>query len=215
MLLDEIEKAHPDIYNLLLQILDDGRLTDSEGRRADFRNAIIIMTSNVGSREAKTFARSVGFEGLTDGQERSEGIVRKALERTFSPEFLGRLDGAIAFEPLSEESLVEIVSLELKPIVARLATSGYGLVLSPEVKRFVALDEASRQLGARPVRHRLQQLIEDPCVEYILEEKLHPGETFSVSLGEDGGLVYTIRPTTTEQAAPTRPARSTRKSKKA
>lgn len=215
VLLDEIEKAHPDIYNLLLQILDDGRLTDSEGRRADFRNAIIIMTSNVGSREAKAFARSVGFEGLTDGQERSEGIVRKALERTFSPEFLGRLDGAIAFEPLSEESLVEIVSLELKPIAERLATSGYGLVLSPEAKRFVALDEASRQLGARPVRHRLQQLIEDPCVEHILEEKLHPGETFSVSLGEDGGLVYTIRPTTTEQAAPTHPARSTRKSKKA
>ena len=215
VLLDEIEKAHPDIYNLLLQILDDGRLTDSEGRRADFRNAIIIMTSNVGSREAKTFARSVGFAGLTDGQERSEGIVRKAMERTFSPEFLGRLDGAIAFEPLSEESLVEIVSLELKPIAERLAASGYGLVLSPEACRFIALDEASRQLGARPVRHRLQQLIEDPCVEHILEEKLHPGETFSVSLGEDGGLVYRIQPTTTEQAAPTRPARSTRKSKKA
>ncbi len=147
VLLDEIEKAHPDIYNLLLQLLDDGRLTDSEGRTADFRNTIVIMTSNVGSREAKAFARSAGFAGLTDGQERSEGIVRKALERTFSPEFLGRLDGTIAFEPLSEESLVEIVSLELKPIAARLAASGYGLELSPEVKRFVALDEASRQLG--------------------------------------------------------------------
>lgn len=213
VLLDELEKAHPDIYNLLLQLLDDGRLTDSEGRTADFRNTIVIMTSNVGSREAKAFARSAGFSGLTDGQERSEGIVRKALERTFSPEFLGRLDGTIAFEPLSEESLVEIVSLELKPIAARLAASGYGLELSPEVKRFVALDEASRQLGARPVRHRLQQLIEDPCVEHILEGKLHAGETFSVELGEDGTLVYGIRPTT-EQAKPTAPASSSRKTKK-
>ena len=213
VLLDEIEKAHPDIYNLLLQLLDDGRLTDSEGRTADFRNTIVIMTSNVGSREAKAFARSVGFSGLTDGQERSEGIVRKAMERTFSPEFLGRLDGTIAFEPLSEESLVEIVSLELKPIAARLAASGYGLELSPEVKRFVALDEASRQLGARPVRHRLQQLIEDPCVEHILEGKLHAGESFSVELGEDGTLVYGIRPTT-EQAKPAAPASSSRKTKK-
>ena len=197
VLLDELEKAHPDIYNLLLQLLDDGRLTDSEGRTADFRNTIVIMTSNVGSREAKAFARSVGFSGLTDGQERSEGIVRKALERTFSPEFLGRLDGTIACELLSEESLVEIDSLEH----------------SSEVKRFVALDEASRQLGARPVRHRLQQLIEDPCVEHILEGKLHAGETFSVELGEDGTLVYGIRPTT-EQAKPTAPASSSRKTKK-
>lgn len=213
VLLDEIEKAHPDIYNLLLQLLDDGRLTDSEGRTADFRNTIVIMTSNVGSREAKAFARSVGFSGLTDGQERSEGIVRKALERTFSPEFLGRLDGTIAFEPLSEESLVEIVSLELKPIAARLAASGYGLELTPEVKCFVALDEASRQLGARPVRHRLQQLIEDPCVEHILEGKLHAGETFSVELGKDGTLVYGIRPTT-EQAKSAAPASSSCKTKK-
>lgn len=213
VLLDEIEKAHPDIYNLLLQLLDDGRLTDSEGRTADFRNTIVIMTSNVGSREAKAFARSAGFSGLTDGQERSEGIVRKALERTFSPEFLGRLDGTIAFEPLSEESLVEIVSLELKPIAARLAASGYGLELSTEAKRFVALDEASRQLGARPVRHRLQQLIEDPCVEHILEGKLHAGETFAVELGEDGALVYGVRPTT-EQAKPAAPASFSRKTKK-
>ena len=211
VLLDELETAPPDIYTLLLQLLDDGRLTDSEGRTADFRNTIVIMTSNVGSREAKAFARSVGFSGLTDGQERSEGIVRKALERTFSPEFLGRLDGT--FEPLSEESLVEIVSLELKPIAARLAASGYGLELSPEVKRFVALDEASRQLGARPVRHRLQQLIEDPCVEHILEGKLHAGETFSVELGKDGTLVYGIRPTA-EQAKPAAPASSSRKTKK-
>lgn len=213
VLLDEIEKAHPDIYNLLLQLLDDGRLTDSEGRTADFRNTIVIMTSNVGSREAKAFARSVGFSGLTDGQERSEGIVRKAMERTFSPEFLGRLDGTIAFEPLSEESLVQIVSLELEPIAARLAASGYALELSSEAKRFVALDEASRQLGARPVRHRLQQLIEDPCVEHILEDKLHIGETFSVELGEEGTLVYSIRPTT-EQAKPAAPASSSRKTKK-
>ena len=213
VLLDEIEKAHPDIYNLLLQLLDDGRLTDSEGRTADFRNTIVIMTSNVGSREAKSFARSAGFAGLTDGQERSEGIVRKAMERTFSPEFLGRLDGTIAFEPLSEESLVEIVSLELEPIATRLAASGYALELSSEAKRFVALDEASRQLGARPVRHRLQQLIEDPCVEHILEDKLHIGEIFSVELGEEGTLVYSIRPAT-EQAKPAVPANSSRKTKK-
>ena len=215
VLLDEIEKAHPDIYNLLLQVLDDGRLTDSEGRTADFRNTIIIMTSNVGSREAKDFARSVGFSGLSNGQERSEGIVRKALERTFSPEFLGRLDGTVAFESLSDESLLQIVSLELKPIVERLAASGYGLTLTEEAKRFVGIDEAHRALGARLVRRRLQQLVEDPCVEHILEEKLHAGETFVVSLGKDGELVYTIQPSrTADSPTQAKKALATLKSKK-
>ena len=215
VLLDEIEKAHPDIYNLLLQVLDDGRLTDSEGRTADFRNTIIIMTSNVGSREAKDFARSVGFSGLSNGQERSEGIVRKALERTFSPEFLGRLDGTVAFESLSDESLLQIVSLELKPIVERLAASGYGLTLTEEAKRFVGIDEAHRGLGARLVRRRLQQLVEDPCVEHILEEKLHAGETFAVSLGKDGELAYTIQPSrTADSPTQAKKAPATLKSKK-
>ena len=156
VLFDEIEKAHPDVFNVLLQVLDDGRLTDNKGRLVNFKNTIIIMTSNVGSREAKDFARSVGFSGLSNGQERSEGIVRKALERTFSPEFLGRLDGTVAFESLSDESLLQIVSLELKPIVERLAASGYGLTLTEEAKRFVGIDEAHRALGARLVRRRLR-----------------------------------------------------------
>jgi len=215
VLFDEIEKAHPDVFNVLLQVLDDGRLTDNKGRLVNFKNTIIIMTSNVGSREAKDFARSVGFSGLSNGQERSEGIVRKALERTFSPEFLGRLDGTVAFESLSDESLLQIVSLELKPIVERLAASGYGLTLTEEAKRFVGIDEAHRALGARLVRRRLQQLVEDPCVEHILEEKLHAGETFAVSLGKDGELVYTIQPSRTADA-PTRAKKSpaTLKSKK-
>ena len=173
------------------------------------------MTSNVGSREAKDFARSVGFSGLSNGQERSEGIVRKALERTFSPEFLGRLDGTVAFESLSDESLLQIVSLELKPIVERLAASGYGLTLTEEAKRFVGIDEAHRALGARLVRRRLQQLVEDPCVEHILEEKLHVGETFAVSLGKGGELVYTIQPSRTgDSPTQAKKAPATLKSKK-
>lgn len=193
VLLDEIEKAHPDIYNILLQVLDDGRLTDTEGRTVDFRNTIIIMTSNVGSREAKAFARGIGFSTERDESVRREGIVRKALERTFSPEFLGRLDETVAFDSLSDESLTKITELELSPITDRLSSSLYQLVISDEAKRYLALDESHRTMGARPLRRRLQQLVEDKCVELILDGQLLPGGTLEVGLSPRGELTYSVQ----------------------
>ena len=193
VLLDEIEKAHPDIYNILLQVLDDGRLTDTEGRTVDFRNTIIIMTSNVGSREAKAFARGIGFSTERDESVRREGIVRKALERTFSPEFLGRLDETVAFDSLSDESLTKITELELSPIADRLSSSLYQLVISDEAKRYLALDESHRTMGARPLRRRLQQLVEDKCVELILDGQLLPGGTLEVGLSPRGELTYSVQ----------------------
>ena len=193
VLLDEIEKAHPDIYNILLQVLDDGRLTDTEGRTVDFRNTIIIMTSNVGSREAKAFARGIGFSTERDESVRREGIVRKALERTFSPEFLGRLDETVAFDSLSDESLTKITELELSPIADRLSSSLYQLVISDEAKRYLALDKSHRTMGARPLRRRLQQLVEDKCVELILDGQLLPGGTLEVGLSPRGELTYSVQ----------------------
>lgn len=206
VLLDEIEKAHPDIYNILLQVLDDGRLTDTEGRTVDFRNTIIIMTSNVGSREAKAFARGIGFSTERDESSRRNGIVRKALERTFSPEFLGRLDEIVAFDSLSDESLSKITELELAPIAQRLLASGYKLTLSDEAKRYLALDESHRTMGARPLRRRLQQLVEDKCVELILDGQLQPGGTLEVSLSLRGELAYTIL--APEAPTPSKPKKS-------
>ena len=172
VLLDEIEKAHPDTYNILLQVFEDGRLTDTEGNVVDFRNTIVIMTSNVGSRQAQDFARGVGFAELSDEATRSEGIIRKALQRTFSPEFLNRLDEVIAFEPLSEQ--------------------GYNVKVSPEACRVLALRDNDRTMGARPIRRTLQHTVEDKLLSYILEGKLNEGEILSIALGRDKMLRYSV-----------------------
>ena len=192
VLLDEIEKAHPDTYNILLQVFEDGRLTDTEGNVVDFRNTIVIMTSNVGSRQAQDFARGVGFAELSDEATRSEGIIRKALQRTFSPEFLNRLDEVIAFEPLSDEALVRILELELAQLKDRVTQQGYNVKVSPEACRVLALRDNDRTMGARPIRRTLQHTVEDKLLSYILEGKLNEGETLSIALGRDKMLRYSV-----------------------
>lgn len=192
ILLDEIEKAHPDVYNILLQLLDEGRLTDGEGRTVDFRHTLIILTSNVGSREAKSFARSVGFAGLSESEERSEGIVRKALERTFSPEFLGRLDEVIAFNSLGIEALEQIVTLELRPIQERLSQASYTLRVQPRALHLLAQADEAKTKGARFIRRRLQTLVEDRCVEAILAGRLTKEQVLTLDASSSGELTERI-----------------------
>ena len=193
VLLDEIEKAHPDTYNILLQVFEDGRLTDTEGNVVDFRNTIVIMTSNVGSRQAQAFARGVGFAGLSDEAERSERISRQALQRTFSPEFLNRLDEIIAFEPLSDEALVRIFELELTQLRERVSQQGYRVTVSPEARRFLALRELDRAMGARPLRRTLQHAVENQLLNHILDGSLAVGDNLSITLGRNQSLRYAVQ----------------------
>lgn len=217
VLLDEIEKAHPDIYNILLQLLDDGRLTDSEGRTVDFTSTIIIMTSNVGSRQAATFARNAGFEGVIDETVRHKSIIRKEMERTFSPEFLGRLDGVVTFSPLSTESLEQIIQLELKPIKERIATAGYALEVTEAALRAIYQSKDMQGKGARPLRQGLQSAVEDKALDYILSGDLLVGDRFLVDYS-DGDYVYRVERSEAQPAEPEedhspRRTRTTRTSK--
>lgn len=190
VLLDEIEKAHPDIFNLLLQVFDEGRLTDSNGRQVDFRNTILIMTSNIGSREIKEFGQGVGFNtpslaaGLASG-ERARAIIEKALGKTFTPEFLNRVDEQILFSALDKESIFKIIDIELKELYDRLAAAGYTMVLDPEAKRFVAEKGFDPQYGARPLKRSIQRYLEDPLSEAIIKMQLPSGAAFHVGLNEE------------------------------
>lgn len=188
VLFDEIEKAHPEVYNLLLQILDEGTLTDSEGRRVDFRNTIVILTSNVGSREAKSFAHGVGFypEGVA---ERKQGIMRRALEKTFSPEFLNRLDEIVEFASLDEAALRRIVEVELRPLSERIARAGYALELDDLAKDAIAALGYDPSYGARPLRRVLQREVEDRLTDLILSGELSPGDTLRLTADTEGQLI--------------------------
>lgn len=176
VLFDEIEKAHPDIFNILLQVLDDGVLTDSEGRKVDFSNTVIIITSNVGSRQVKDFGRGIGYYRDHEAGQRKSNIVRKALERSFSPEFLNRLDEIVEFEPLSLETLRQIVDLEFHQIDMRIRALGYQLELSDGAKDVLVRKGYHADWGARPLRRVLQQEIEDKLTDLILEEQLQQGQ---------------------------------------
>ena len=168
VLLDEIEKAHPDVFNLLLQVLDEGRLTDSLGRRIDFKNTILIMTSNVGSRQLKDFGNGVGFNTENVSKEQSRGVISKALNRAFSPEFLNRVDDIIMFDPLEKESIDKIIDIELRDFTNRLQIIGFKLNLSPEAKNFIAGKGYDRNFGARPLKRAIQKYLEDELAEMIL-----------------------------------------------
>ena len=189
VLLDEVEKAHPDALNILLQVMDDGRLTDSLGRTIDFRNTVLIMTSNAGSKQLKDFGRGVGF-GVADeteaGKEQQRAIVRKALDKLFTPEFLNRIDEIITFDPLSMESILSIVDNELKPLSQRLLALGYDLDITPEAKRFLAEKGYDKQYGARPLRRAIQTHIEDALTLLIMDGKAQKGETIQATT-VDGG----------------------------
>jgi ATP-dependent Clp protease ATP-binding subunit ClpC len=185
VLLDEIEKAHPDIFNILLQVFDEGHLTDGLGRRIDFKNTIIIMTSNAGTRQLKEFGKGIGFSLESDqlsDSERSRSVIQKALTRTFSPEFLNRVDDVIMFDQLNKDAILEIIDLELAGLFKRVEGLGYRLQLTPEAKDFVASKGYDVQFGARPLKRAIQKYVEDEMVDIIMRSSLEPGDlvTFNV-----------------------------------
>ncbi|MDE7402616.1 MAG: ATP-dependent Clp protease ATP-binding subunit [Muribaculaceae bacterium] len=188
VLLDEIEKAHPDVFNLLLQVMDEGRLTDSLGRRIDFKNTIIIMTSNVGSRQLKDFGGGVGFTSGTVSKDQAQGVISKALNRAFSPEFLNRVDDIIMFDQLDKEAIFSIIDIELSDFLKRVEKLGYRLDMSTEAKNFIAGKGYDKQFGARPLKRSIQKYLEDELAEMML------------ALGAEGKIGGTIKVSYTDGA---------------
>ena len=172
VLFDEIEKAHPDIFNVLLQVMDEGRLTDRQGHIVDFKNTIIILTSNVGTRQLSEFGAGIGFGADTLDDKASERMLTKALQRTFPPEFVNRLDDIIVFHPLNDEALAQILWLELRPLQARLEAMGYHLELSEETRNEILRLARDKQFGARPLKRAIQTLIEDPLTDKMLSGEI-------------------------------------------
>ncbi|NDW10769.1 ATP-dependent Clp protease ATP-binding subunit [Dysgonomonas sp. 520] len=188
VLLDEIEKAHPDVFNLLLQVLDEGHLTDSLGRKVDFKNTILIMTSNVGTRQLKDFGRGVGFSTDTSStgmKEHSRSVLQKALNKTFAPEFLNRVDDIIIFDQLSKESINKIVDIELTDFYKRIADLGYTLEIDDEAKQFLSDKGYDVQFGARPLKRAIQNYLEDEIAEFVLAGTLKEGDVIEVSLDKE------------------------------
>ena len=189
VLLDEIEKAHSDVFNILLQVMDDGRLTDSYGRTVDFRNTVIIMTSNVGSRQLKDFGNEIGFStsSASDSKKMSQGLIQKALNKQFSPEFINRIDEIITFDQLDFDSIKTIFGLELQGLRGRIESLGYKFELEDDAVDFIARKGYDKQYGARPLRRAIQTYIEDPVSEMIVEELISEGDTILLHL--DGNNV--------------------------
>jgi ATP-dependent Clp protease ATP-binding subunit ClpC len=187
ILLDEIEKAHPDVFNLLLQALDDGQITDSLGRRIDFRNTIIIMTSNVGARQLQDFGGGVGFQtpSNSDKEETAKVVIQNALRKAFAPEFLNRIDDVVVFNPLKIEHITEIIDIELKYLVNRVQENGYEMTITDEAKKFVAEKGFDEKYGARPLKRAIQKYVEDPLAEEIINSKIAEGDTINISLNEE------------------------------
>ena len=187
VLLDEIEKAHTDVFNLLLQVMDEGRLTDSYGRTVDFRNTVIIMTSNVGTRELKDFGAGIGFakDERAGDKKYSRDVIQKALNKRFAPEFLNRVDEIINFDQLGKEAIIDIVDLELVQIVKRVTELGYSIELTAEAKNFLANKGYDIQYGARPLKRALQNYVEDEISGLLLDGELQPGDTIYVTAGEE------------------------------
>lgn len=187
VLLDEIEKAHPDVFNILLQVMDDGRLTDSNGRTVDFRNTVVIMTSNVGTRQLKDFGRGVGFSSMAgmDDKQVSRSVIQKALNKQFSPEFLNRIDEIITFDQLDLDAITRIIDIELEGLYQRIEALGYKLSINDDAKKFIAEKGYDKQFGARPLRRAIQQHLEDGISEMIVETTLQPGCSINAYLDEE------------------------------
>ncbi|MFC4818212.1 MULTISPECIES: ATP-dependent Clp protease ATP-binding subunit [unclassified Flavobacterium] len=188
VLLDEIEKAHPDVFNMMLQVLDDGYLTDSLGRKIDFRNTIIIMTSNVGARQLKDFGQGVGFgtaAKVAQADDNSKSIIENALKKAFAPEFLNRIDDVIVFNVLEKEDIDLIIEIELKKLYGRVKDLGYNLRLSDEAKAFIAEKGFDKQFGARPLKRAIQKYVEDALAEEIITSKIHDGDIIEMDLDPD------------------------------
>jgi ATP-dependent Clp protease ATP-binding subunit ClpC len=204
VLLDEIEKAHPDIFNILLQVLDDGQLTDGLGRKVDFKNTLIIMTSNIGARQLKDFGAGVGFTTTAKAinqEDTNRGVIEKALKRTFSPEFLNRIDDVIIFNSLEEKHIAMIIDIIMKDVMKRLNNLGFIMTLTDAAKKFIAEKGYDQQFGARPLHRAIQKYLEDPLAEEILTHRIKSGDTVTADYAEaDAKIVFKIdHPTPTKE----------------
>src|SRR3569833_552528 len=192
VLLDEIEKAHPDIFNILLQVLDDGQLTDGLGRKVDFKNTLIIMTSNIGARQLKDFGEGVGFataSRIQNQEENNKAVIEKALKRTFSPEFLNRVDDVVVFNSLTKEHIFEIIDILMRGVLKRLVNLGFTLELTPEAKEFIADKGYDSQFGARPLHRAIQKYLEDPLAEEILSMNVKNGDVLIADYDKENGKI--------------------------
>jgi ATP-dependent Clp protease ATP-binding subunit ClpC len=188
VLFDEIEKAHPDVFNMLLQILDEGHITDSLGRRIDFRNTILIMTSNIGSRQLKDFGAGVGFGTASKNSQvdqNAKSVIENALKKSFAPEFLNRIDDVVIFNPLEIEDIHLIIDIELSKLSKRIDDLGYKLVLTKEAKDYIAEKGFDKQYGARPLKRAIQKYVEDALAEEIVTSKLKEGDSIFMELDKD------------------------------
>lgn len=192
VLLDEIEKAHSDVFNMLLQVMDEGRLTDSLGRKVDFKNTIIIMTSNIGSREVKDFNGGIGFNSIETSRNYSEGLIRKALNRQFSPEFLNRIDDIIMFEQLDKEAMKEIIDIELSSFFKRTQELGYTLKITDEVKSFLIDKGYDKNFGARPLKRAIQTYIEDTLADYMLRDNSQDNTTIELRVDRENDSIEVV-----------------------
>jgi len=196
VLLDEIEKAHPDVYNILLQVLDDGQLTDGLGRKVDFKNTIIIMTSNIGVRDLKDFGQGVGFATKARqeaAEDNAKSVIQRALKKTFSPEFLNRIDDVMVFNALGRAEIFRIIDNALAGLMKRLSNMKFTLALGEEAKEFVAEKGYDPQFGARPLHRAIQKYIEDPLAEFILSETPGEGAALQAEMNtEKDGLVISF-----------------------
>jgi len=197
ILLDEIEKAHPDIYNILLQVLDDGQLTDGLGRKIDFKNTLIIMTSNIGVRQLKDFGEGVGFataSRIQNAEENNKAVIEKALKRTFSPEFLNRIDDVVVFNTLEKSHIFQIIDILMKGVLKRLAILGFSLELTEEAKTFIADKGYDSQFGARPLHRAIQKYLEDPLAEEILNMSIKNGDVLIADLDKENAKIkFTLK----------------------
>jgi len=195
VLLDEIEKAHPDVYNILLQVLDDGQLTDGLGRKVDFKNTLIIMTSNIGARQLKDFGSGVGFSTTArqgSAKEQAKGVIEKALKKTFAPEFLNRIDDVVVFNSLGKEEIFKIIDIALLDLYKRLEEKGLTTTISDKAKEFLSEKGFDPQFGARPLHRAIQKYVEDPLAEEILNNKVKEGDTLVIDLSEDEEIVISV-----------------------
>ncbi len=188
VLLDEIEKAHPDVFNILLQVLDEGQLTDSLGRKVDFRNTIVIMTSNIGARQLKDFGQGVGFSTaakMDQADQHSRTVIENALKKAFAPEFLNRVDDVVVFNSLGKEEIYKIIDIELKSLFSRIHGLGYEIQLTDAAKEFIAEKGYDTNFGARPLKRAIQKYLEDPVAEEILKGELHEGDQISIDFDKE------------------------------
>ncbi len=196
VLLDEIEKAHPDVFNILLQVLDEGQLTDSLGRKVDFRNTIVIMTSNIGARQLKDFGQGVGFTTSAkalQAETHSRGVIENALKRAFAPEFLNRVDDVIVFNSLSKEDIFKIIDIELASLFSRVTALGYAVTLTDAAKDFIAENGYDANFGARPLKRAIQKFLEDPIAEEILKGELIDGDVLEVDFDTELKEIKIVR----------------------